>query len=34
MERARGGREGKGADAVRACLALIEHARAFAKERA
>jgi 6,7-dimethyl-8-ribityllumazine synthase len=34
LERARGGRKGKGADAVRACLALIEHARAFAKERA
>jgi 6,7-dimethyl-8-ribityllumazine synthase len=29
LERARGGRKGKGADAVRACLALIEHARAF-----
>lgn len=34
LERARGGREGKGAGAVRACLTLIEHARAFAKERA
>jgi 6,7-dimethyl-8-ribityllumazine synthase len=34
MERARGGRESKGADAVRACLTLIEHARSFAKERA
>lgn len=34
MERARGGRESKGASAVRACLTLIEHARAFAKERA
>ena len=34
MERARGGRESKGAGAVRACLTLIEHARAFAKERA
>ena len=34
MERARGGSEGKGASAVRACLTLIEHARAFAKERA
>ena len=34
LERARGGRDGKGADAVRACLALIEHARAFAKESA
>jgi 6,7-dimethyl-8-ribityllumazine synthase len=34
MERARGGRESKGASAVRACLTLIEHARTFAKERA
>jgi 6,7-dimethyl-8-ribityllumazine synthase len=34
LERARGGRNGKGADAVRACLALIGLARAFAKERA
>ena len=34
LERARGDREGKGAGAVRACLTLIEHARAFAKERA
>jgi len=34
LERARGGRKGKGADAVRACLALIAHARAFAQERA
>ena len=34
MERARGGREGKGAGAVRACLTLIEHASSFAKERA
>ena len=34
MERARGGRDGKGAGAVRACLTLIEHARTFAKERA
>jgi 6,7-dimethyl-8-ribityllumazine synthase len=34
LERARGGRKGKGAGAVRACLTLIEHARAFAKERA
>ena len=34
LERARGGRKGKGADAVRACLALIEHARAFHKEPA
>jgi 6,7-dimethyl-8-ribityllumazine synthase len=30
LERARGGRRGKGAEAVRACLGLIEHARAFA----
>ena len=29
MARARGGREGKGADAVRACLKLAELARAF-----
>jgi 6,7-dimethyl-8-ribityllumazine synthase len=29
MERATGGRKGKGADAVRACLSLIAHARAF-----
>jgi 6,7-dimethyl-8-ribityllumazine synthase len=28
-ERAEGGRRGKGADAVRACLSLIRHARAF-----
>ena len=34
LERARGGRQGKGADAVRACLTLIEHARAFAERRA
>ena len=34
LERARGGRQGKGADAVRACLSLVEHARRFAKERA
>jgi 6,7-dimethyl-8-ribityllumazine synthase len=34
LERARGGRKGKGADAVRACLALIEHARAFTRTRA
>jgi 6,7-dimethyl-8-ribityllumazine synthase len=27
--RAEGGRKGKGADAVRACLAVIKHARAF-----
>jgi 6,7-dimethyl-8-ribityllumazine synthase len=33
LERARGGRESKGAGAVRACLTLIEHARAFASER-
>jgi 6,7-dimethyl-8-ribityllumazine synthase len=30
LERAQGGRQGKGAEAVRACLGLIEHARAFA----
>ena len=29
MERARGGRKGKGGDAVRACLRLIELSRAF-----
>ncbi len=34
LERARGGRQGKGADAVRACLSLVGHARRFAKERA
>jgi len=34
LERAQGGRKGKGADAVRACLTLIEHTHAFAKERA
>jgi 6,7-dimethyl-8-ribityllumazine synthase len=34
LERAQGGRKGKGADAVRACLALVAHARAFASERA
>jgi 6,7-dimethyl-8-ribityllumazine synthase len=33
LQRARGGRKGKGADAVRACLALIEHASVLAKER-
>jgi 6,7-dimethyl-8-ribityllumazine synthase len=32
MERARGGRKGKGADAVRACLALVAHERVFADE--
>jgi 6,7-dimethyl-8-ribityllumazine synthase len=32
LERARGGRESKGAGAVRACLTLIEHTRAFASE--
>jgi 6,7-dimethyl-8-ribityllumazine synthase len=32
--RAEGGRRGKGADAVRACLALIAHARAMAAGRA
>jgi 6,7-dimethyl-8-ribityllumazine synthase len=30
LERAQGGRAGKGAEAVRACLSLIGHARAFA----
>jgi 6,7-dimethyl-8-ribityllumazine synthase len=30
LERARGGRRGKGAEAVRACLTLVAHARAFA----
>jgi len=34
LERAQGGRRGKGAEAVRACLALIAHARAFAEARA
>jgi 6,7-dimethyl-8-ribityllumazine synthase len=33
LERARGGRDSKGAGAVRACLTLIEHGRAFARER-
>jgi 6,7-dimethyl-8-ribityllumazine synthase len=33
LERARGGRESKGAGAVRACLTLIEHERAFTGER-
>jgi 6,7-dimethyl-8-ribityllumazine synthase len=33
LERARGGRESKGAGAVRACLTLIGHARAFASGR-
>jgi 6,7-dimethyl-8-ribityllumazine synthase len=32
LARAEGGRRGKGADAVRACLALIGHARAFAAQ--
>jgi 6,7-dimethyl-8-ribityllumazine synthase len=32
LERARGGREGKGADAVRACLAVIALERVFADE--
>jgi 6,7-dimethyl-8-ribityllumazine synthase len=31
LERAQGGRRGKGAEAVRACLSLIGHARAFAR---
>ena len=34
LERAEGGRRGKGADAVRACLALIGQARAFAAKPA
>jgi len=34
LERAQGGRLGKGAEAVRACLALIAHARAFAQRAA
>jgi 6,7-dimethyl-8-ribityllumazine synthase len=34
LARAEGGRRGKGADAVRACLSLIGHARAFAARRA
>jgi 6,7-dimethyl-8-ribityllumazine synthase len=34
LERAHGGRKGKGADAVRACLTIIAHARAFTRERA
>jgi 6,7-dimethyl-8-ribityllumazine synthase len=34
LARAEGGRRGKGADAVRACLALIAHARAMAAGRA
>jgi len=34
LERARGGRKGKGADAVRACLALIALERVFADEEA
>jgi 6,7-dimethyl-8-ribityllumazine synthase len=33
LERAGGGRKSKGADAVRACLALIRHARVFARAR-
>ena len=34
MARAEGGRKGKGADAVRACLSLVRHARAFEKRGA
>lgn len=34
LERARGGRESKGAHAARACLTLIGNARALAKDRA
>jgi 6,7-dimethyl-8-ribityllumazine synthase len=33
LARAEGGRRSKGADAVRACLSLIGHARAFAARR-
>lgn len=33
LARAEGGRRGKGADAVRACLSLIGHGRAFAARR-
>jgi 6,7-dimethyl-8-ribityllumazine synthase len=33
LERAQGGRRGKGAEAVRGCLTLIGHARAFAAQR-
>ena len=33
LERSQGGRRGKGAEAVRACLTLIGHARAFAAQR-
>ncbi len=34
MARAEGGRDGKGGDAVRACVSLIRHARAFEKRGA
>jgi 6,7-dimethyl-8-ribityllumazine synthase len=34
LARAEGGRRGKGADAVRACLTLIGHAQAFGGGRA
>jgi len=34
LERAQGGRRSKGAEAVRACLALVGHARTFAAARA
>jgi 6,7-dimethyl-8-ribityllumazine synthase len=34
LDRARGGRKGKGADAARACLALIAHARSLVPGRA
>jgi 6,7-dimethyl-8-ribityllumazine synthase len=34
MARAGGGRQGKGGDAVRACLSLVRHARAFEKRGA
>jgi 6,7-dimethyl-8-ribityllumazine synthase len=33
VARAEGGRKSKGADAVRACLALIRHGRVFARPR-
>ena len=33
LERAQGGRRGKGAEAVRACLTLIGHARALSARR-
>jgi 6,7-dimethyl-8-ribityllumazine synthase len=33
LARARGGREGKGGDAARACLRLIELAQSFQKQK-